>query len=123
MRSVVRSLQSFCYRKVTSMRSARLWRFCLLVCSVVFLAGPFSAVAMDDLVLTEFMAQNSTTLADEDGDFSDWLEIYNAGTNSVNLNGWYLTDKPSDNPGSWWRFPSTNLPVNAYLVVFASEKN
>src|SRR5437899_12726940 len=79
----------------------------------------FPVRAVDDLVISEFMAQNDTTLADEDGDFSDWIEIYNAGTNGVNLNGWFLTDDPGTL--KLWRFPATNLAANAYLVVFASN--
>ena len=31
-----------------------------------------------DVVISEFMASNSRTLADRDGDFSDWIEIHNA---------------------------------------------
>src|SRR6266496_5609327 len=81
----------------------------------------FSVGAVDDLVISEFMAQNDTTLADEDGDFPDWIEIYNAGTNTVNLNGWFLTDDPGT--FNLWRFPSTNLQANGYLLVFASNKN
>ena len=106
------------------MTSIRPLRLCPLVfASVTMLLGSlFSAAALDNVVITEFMASNNNTVADEDGDFPDWLELYNAGTNTVNLNGWYLTDKTS-NPGSWWRFPSTNLPINAYMVVFASGKN
>jgi len=79
-----------------------------------------SAHALDDLVITEFMAENDNTLDDEDGDSSDWIEIFNAGTNTVNLNGWALTDGLGD-PG--WRFPATNLPVNSFIVVFASGKD
>src|SRR6266496_4062510 len=96
-----------------------------LLSSFLFLSlfggAAFPLRAVDDLVITELMAKNDNTLADEDGDFPDWIEIYNAGTNGVDLNGWYLTDSPSDL--TKWRFPSTNLAVNSYLVVFASGKN
>ena len=67
------------------------------------------------------MAVNDGPLTDEDGDFSDWIELHNAGTNVVNLGGWYLTDRTSDL--TEWRFPGTNLLPNAYLVVFASGKD
>src|SRR6266536_3465144 len=77
--------------------------------------------ALDDLLITELMAKNDNTLADEDGDFPDWIEIYNAGTNGVDLNGWSLTDSPVNL--TKWRFPATNLAVNSYLVVFASGKD
>ena len=79
------------------------------------------AGAVDDLWITEFMAANSGPVVDEDGDTSDWIEIHNAGTNVVNLEGWFLTDKASNLAN--WRFPATNLVANAYLIVFASGKD
>ncbi len=78
------------------------------------------ALALDDLYITEFMAENDSTLDDEDGDSSDWVEIFNGGTNTVNLGGWYLTDSATT---AGWRFPATNLPPNSFLVVFASGKD
>jgi hypothetical protein len=71
--------------------------------------------------ITELMASNTGPLTDEDGEFSDWIEIHNGSTNVVNLEGWYLTDRASDL--RQWRFPGTNLPPNGYLVVFASGKD
>ena len=79
------------------------------------------AQAADNVLITEFMAVNDGTLLDEDGSAEDWIELHNAGTNIVNLDGWFLTDKAAQL--SQWRFPATNLPPNAYLVVFASGKN
>jgi len=72
-------------------------------------------------LITEFMAINSGTLADEDGDSSDWLEIHNAGDAAVNLDGWHLTDDQSDL--TRWEFPSRLLVAGGYLVVFASGKD
>jgi hypothetical protein len=78
--------------------------------------------AQQDLVLiTEFVAENERGLADEDGERQDWIEIYNAGTNTVNLNGWYLTDAAGNK--TKWRFPATNILANRYLIVFASNKD
>lgn len=81
----------------------------------------FSYSQSNKLIISEFMAINDTTLADEDGDFSDWIEIYNPGTETVNLDGWYLTDNPSNLIK--WSFPSVSLHADDYLVVFASDKN
>src|SRR5882672_1030711 len=82
---------------------------------------PFVASAQIDLRISEFMAANNGPLADEDGEFSDWIEIHNPGASSVNLGGWYLTDRTSDL--TQWRFPGTNLAANGYLIVFASAKD
>ena len=84
-------------------------------------AASFPARAFDDLYITEFMAENNHTINDENGDASDWIEIFNGGTNTVNLNGWYLTD--SATPGSGWRFPATNIAPNSFMLVWASGKD
>lgn len=67
------------------------------------------------------MAINNTTLADEDGAYSDWIELYNSGTNAVDLGGWYLSNKSTNL--TQWQFPATNLGPSSFLVVFASNKN
>jgi len=71
--------------------------------------------------ITEFMASNTHTLLDEDGDSSDWIEIQNTASTNVNLLNWYLADKPSNL--TKWAFPSTNLPPGNFMIVFASNKN
>ena len=43
--------------------------------------------------INEFLAVNDDVLADEDDDDSDWIEIYNPGPDSVDLNGWRLIDE------------------------------
>jgi hypothetical protein len=80
-----------------------------------------SAPAQDAVSITEFMASNLTGLRDEDGDTSDWIELQNTGTNTVNLANWTLTDSPFNL--QLWAFPATNLAANARLVVFASGKD
>ncbi len=72
-------------------------------------------------VITEFMASNESTLADEEGDFSDWVEIHNPDAAPLNLDGWYLTDSASNK--TKWQFPAVSIPADGYLVVFASSKN
>jgi len=73
------------------------------------------------LLITEFLADNNTVLADADGDFPDWIEIHNPTQNSIELDGWYLTDD-SDKLKKW-EFPEIPLEAGGYLVVFASEKD
>jgi hypothetical protein len=72
-------------------------------------------------VISEFMAVNGGTLPDEDGQLSDWIEIYNPGPDAVNLDGWRLTDDALD-PAKW-TFDSHLLVADEYLVVFASGKD
>ena len=97
---------------------SRLLAFGLIV-SALLLAR--AADAASTVIISEFMAANSTTLADDDGEFSDWIELYNSSAASVNLLDWSLTD----NAGSLtkWRFPATNVPPGGFITIFASEKN
>lgn len=74
-----------------------------------------------DQVISEFMAANVSTLADEDGDYPDWIEVHNQAATAVELGGWYLTD--ADNDLTKWRVPPTVLAPDGYLVVFASGKD
>ena len=73
-------------------------------------------------MISEFMADNDESLADEDGEFSDWLEIRNPESAPFDLSGCFLTDDPGQ--PTKWRFPD-NLWIegNGYLVVFASGKD
>jgi len=78
---------------------------------------------LPDLVINEFLAANVSTngLADEDGEQQDWIELRNRGTNTINLDGWSLSDDPAL-PGLW-TFPARTLAPNGYLVIFASGKD
>jgi len=70
-------------------------------------------------VISEFLASNSTGLVNDNGDRSDWIEIFNAGDQSIDLAGYSLTDNPDDT--SKFVFPSQNLFPGQYLVVFAAD--
>jgi len=74
-----------------------------------------------DLVITEFMASNSGSLLDQDGNASDWIEIHNPSRQVVDLAGWSLTDSTAQLDR--WRFPAFDLDPGGYLVVFASGKD
>lgn len=89
----------------------------LLLAGVVLPGG-----AAENVVISEFLAKNTTGITnDVDGAFSDWVELYNADTNMVNLEGWCLTD--SALLPAKWVFPATNLAPGQFLVVWLSDKN
>jgi hypothetical protein len=77
-------------------------------------------------IITEFMASNGgdgpNALRDEDGDTSDWIEIYNPDNTVANLGGYFITD--AANNLTKWTFPvGTTVPARGYIVIFASGKN
>src|SRR5438046_3991864 len=103
------------------MISAALMRKLLFALLLAALIPRPTAHAAGPVILSEFMADNTRTLADEDGSYEDWIEIYNGGSSPVNMDGWYLTDTAGDL--IQWRFPNTNLNARGFLVVFASGKD
>lgn len=74
----------------------------------------------DAIVINEVMASNASTAADENGQFEDWIELYNAGTNSVDLQGWYLSDTPFE-PTKWEMPGGTIMAPGTYMIVWADE--
>ena len=72
-------------------------------------------------IITEFMASNSDNLDDEDGDSSDWIELFNPTDTAVDLEGWCLTHDPLDLEE--WEFPAVTLGPGGFLTVFASQKD
>ncbi len=73
------------------------------------------------VVINEFMASNGSTVADEDDDYEDWVELYNYGSEDINLSGWALSDDYT-NPERWI-FPDTVIQAGDYLLIWASGKD
>ena len=77
------------------------------------------------VVVNEFAASNTGTIRDEDGDASDWIELYNGSASPVTLDGLYLSDSAA--LATKWQFPDTTpdrvLGPGQYLIVWASNKD
>jgi hypothetical protein len=91
-------------------------------------AGPATATVIIGVGLrlappqiTEFMADNPGILKDEDGEPSDWIELYNPNPYKLNLSSFYLTDDPAK--PLQWNFPNLRIAPKAFLIVFASGKD
>lgn len=72
------------------------------------------------VVINELMADNDNTIADPQGDYDDWLELYNRTNSTVTLTGMYLSDK-EDEPTKWAFPENTEIPANGYLIVWLDE--
>ncbi len=68
------------------------------------------------LVINEIMAGNVSAVADQNGEYDDWVELYNGNNFSLNLNGYYLSD--NENELTKWTFPNVTIPANGYLIVW-----
>ncbi len=69
------------------------------------------------LYINEFMASNSSTIADEFGEYDDWIEIYNGDSGPVWLGDKYLTDNL--NKPDKWKLPQINLNAGSFLLIWA----
>jgi hypothetical protein len=71
------------------------------------------------IVISEMMSSNGSTIADESGEYHDWIELYNPGDDPVNLSGWYLSDSLQE--PRRWRIPDeVVLPARETLLIWAS---
>ncbi len=72
----------------------------------------------DGLVISEVMAANSSAVPDENGDFPDWMELYNGTGADLNLEGVMITNR-SDR--ITFPFPSYVLKAGERVIIFASN--
>jgi len=115
------------------MRMKKSSPFLLIVAILISLVPQTSGTSVNaetgqTLFINEVMASNTDTIRDGDvedpkngkdgGAYSDWIEIYNFGTEPIDLTGYILSDSSAD-----WIFPRGTVPAKGYLIVWASDKN
>ena len=73
-----------------------------------------------DIAINEIMAQNTSTITDADGEYEDWIELYNNTDSTVSLDNLYLTDTNTNLIK--WGFPSgLTIEPHGFLTVWADE--
>jgi gliding motility-associated-like protein len=90
-------------------------KFLLLLLIVIPLFGSAQ------LYINEYSCSNISGPSDAYGEKEDWIEIYNAGATSVNLTGYYLSDKATNL--TKWQIPSGTINANGYIMAFCSKRN
>ena len=89
---------------------------------VLCIVGCFAfQMAFGQVYINEGSNRNHTAWVDEDGDYPDWIELYNAGIDTVRLQNFSLSDDP--NAPTKWTFPNVELYPGAYKVIFCSGKD
>lgn len=71
------------------------------------------------LVINELAAKNGSIVTDEDGDYDDWIELYNNTDEAISLSGYTLSDDPGT-PDKW-TFPNVEIGAGDYLIVWADD--
>ena len=72
------------------------------------------------VAINEVMADNETTVTDEQGDYEDWIELYNNSNQAVDLGGYYLSDNPA-NLAKYQIPAGISIPANGYVIFWADE--
>jgi len=92
----------------------------VLLLSLAALSFPLT-LHSQKLFINEIVSSNGSTIMDEDGDFEDWIELYNADSIPIDLGNYSITDDL--NSPRKWVFPSIQIAPQAHLLIFASGKN
>lgn len=69
------------------------------------------------VVINEFMASNQRSIADEHGEYDDWIELYNTDTKPINVYGMFLSDDPAIS--TRWMLPDTTVAPKGFLLIWA----
>ena len=88
--------------------------------TILFLIS-VTITSIGQIAINEFMSDNTNSIADQDGEFSDWIELYNYSNAPINLLNYSLSDQ--DNDLTKWKFPEVTIPQHSFIIIFASGKN
>ena len=104
--------------KITNMLKNSIYPKILLYTFCVFIFS--SNVCLASVKINEFLAANDSANQDPQGDYDDWIELYNSGTETIDLTGYYLTDDLGDL--TQWSFPQgTTIDGGDYLLIWADK--
>jgi hypothetical protein len=89
-----------------------------LLFATFFTAGSaIRGASSTTVVINEFMAVNESTIQNDNGNYTDWIELYNTANYEIDLSGMFLTDNLTSYR---WQFPNgTVIQAHGYLLVWA----
>lgn len=92
----------------------------LIIATVNFSCEKEKDPVIKNIVINELMAVNSTIVADQNGEYDDWFELYNLTLADIDISGYYLSD--NDTKTSKWKIPpGTVIKSKGYLVIWADK--
>lgn len=94
--------------------------FCKILCTACLVA--WSAQLSAQVVINEFSCANRNIITDNFGEHEDWIELYNTSAATIDLSGYYLSDR-ANNPTKWQIPAGASIAPNGYKMVWASNRN
>lgn len=74
--------------------------------------------AKSDIVINELLPVNTSIMPDQNGEYDDWIELFNLSASEKDISGYFLSD--NEDHFSKWQFPSgTTIPGKGYLIIWA----
>jgi hypothetical protein len=89
--------------------------------TILFFVAAFHT-AQADVIINEYSCSNISQVADDYGDYGDWIELHNTGGITENIGGYYLSDNPS-NPMLWQIPAGVTIAANGFRRFWASGRN
>lgn len=94
------------------------WHLKLFMC--FGLLGGLTGWSQTRVTINEFMASNQTSVTDQNGEYDDWIELYNPTNAEINLSGYFLSDNPENL--TKYALPSgTTMNAKGFLIIWADE--
>jgi hypothetical protein len=73
-----------------------------------------------DILINELLPVNKTIAADQNGEYDDWIELFNLSSSAIDISGYFLSD--DKDLRSKWKFPSgTSVPGMGFLIIWADD--
>jgi hypothetical protein len=90
----------------------------VILLSILLIFTPW--ITYNQVVINEFMASNGTIITDNEGEYDDWIELFNTSSDTIDIGGMFLTDDPASI--NKWKIPAaTVINGNSYLLIWADD--
>ena len=81
----------------------------------------WNSLASNGIVINEVMPKNDAVIADLEGDFQDWVEVYNSGISATSLNTLYLTNRWAE--PNRWKLPNVTLDPGQHMLIWCDDES
>lgn len=95
--------------------------FLLFYSTSCFPFEDIDSLSFSGIFINEIMPSNSNTISDEDGDYPDWIELYNCNNYAIDIKNLRISDDYFEL--NKWIFPSIIIEPNGFLLIYASGKD
>jgi len=89
-----------------------------IIIAMILIISSFSANST--IVINEVVTENNISYTNIFGLSNDWIELFNNGNDTINLQNWILTDEEYNYK---WKFPEILIPPDSFLIICCSDYN